>query len=73
MKAVFGILVTYALAGLCGLALYILSFRLPIGGEIVFYRGLVLALIVAAVLLGGMLVAARRVTTVAEYCEMRLF
>jgi hypothetical protein len=60
MKAIFGILAIYA--GVCalGLVLYVASFRLPLGGDILFYRGLLLAGLVAAVLAVCLVLAGRK-------------
>ena len=59
MKAVVGIVAIYALADALGLILYLLSFRSPFGSEILFYRGLAMAALVAAALLGVLLLASR--------------
>lgn len=50
MTSAIRILLGYAIGGIVGFALYVALFALPIGGEILFYRGLLLAAIVAAVL-----------------------
>lgn len=59
MKAVVAIFAVYLSVDVLGLVLYVLSFRLPLGSEILFYRGLLLAGLVAAALL-GLLLQARR-------------
>ena len=59
LSALLRILGTYAAAGLVGFLLYVASFRLPVGGEILFYRGLVLATL-TALALGTVLWLARR-------------
>jgi hypothetical protein len=58
MNAAIRIVLAYAIGGLIGFALYIATFALPIGGEILFYRGLLLALVTAAAV-GGTLIGAR--------------
>ena len=60
MKAILGILAAYAVACTRGLVLYVASFRLPVGGDILFYRGWLLAGLVAALLAIGMVLAGRR-------------
>jgi hypothetical protein len=50
MIGILRILGTYGLGGIAGLAIYVAMFALPIGGEILFYRGIVLAVLTAAVL-----------------------
>lgn len=44
------ILLIYAVGAIAGLALYVALFALPVGGAILFYRGIVLALIAAVAL-----------------------
>lgn len=50
MKTIFRILLTYVIGGIVGFVLYVASFKLPIGGEILFYRGVLLAVLVAIAL-----------------------
>ena len=50
MTNILRIFAIYGIGGIVGLALYVAMFALPIGGEILFYRGIVLALLTAAVL-----------------------
>jgi len=59
MTSILRILAAYGLGAAVGLAIYIALFALPVGGEILFYRGILLALIAAAIV-GGVLVALRR-------------
>lgn len=49
------ILLAYAIGGLAGFALYVALFALPLGGEILFYRGILLALIAAAAVSAAMI------------------
>ncbi|MBD3728900.1 MAG: hypothetical protein IE933_04270 [Sphingomonadales bacterium] len=53
------IIAAYAMVGIAGFAIYIASFRVPLGIDILFYRGLALAGL-TAVLLAVAIFAARR-------------
>lgn len=60
MKAITLILGTYVAVGAFGLVLYVLSFQVPFGGEILFYRGLVLAGMVAVIIMSALALVAKR-------------
>lgn len=60
MKDITLILSTYVAVGALGLVLYVLSFQVPFGGEILFYRGLVLAGMVAVIIMSALVLVAKR-------------
>ena len=59
-KTILRVAGTYAAAALLGFVVYVASFRLPFGGPILFYRGVLLAIIAAVVLLAGLALARPR-------------